>query len=153
MAAATHLLRASPGREATPPALLPAFIRLCRQLARPPGVAELAAAMPRDGPADLDWLARYARALGLELERQRAGRRSLSRCATPFVLVGREPGSAWFVRARIQDRLVMIDPVSGATQVRTPAEALALGRTLARVVPRAAPAAPANTPQPPPSTR
>ncbi|MFO1073470.1 MAG: peptidase domain-containing ABC transporter [Geminicoccaceae bacterium] len=148
MAVATDLLRAAPGGEVQAPALLHGFIRLCRQLARPPDAAALAAALPRDGPKDgsidLDWLARYAQALGLSLERQRAGRRSLARLATPFLLAGHAPGTAWYVRARIQDRLVMIDPVSGATQVRTPAEALALGGTLACLVQGSAAATPAG---------
>lgn len=140
-----------PRAAAEPDGLLHAFLRLCRLLDRPVGEIELkAAAIPPEGGIDLDWIGRFAGRLGFELAVQRMGGRSLGRLATPFLIVGQEPGTAWLVRARTKDGLVVVDPIQGHSSVLTAKTARGLGDRLVRLVPaavprkvRAAPAQPA----------
>ena len=134
MAAATHQ-QPEPDKpvERGPDSLLLAFLRLCRQLERPLGEAELrmAAAVPKGG-AELARLGQIADRLGLALQHRRASRRALARMPTPFLLIGREPGKAWLVRGRTHDQLVFVEPVRGGTSACTPAAAAKLGARIVR---------------------
>lgn len=126
-----------------PPALLTAFLRLCRLLERPIGEIELkAAALPAEGGVDLAWAGRFAAGLGFELSVQRARARPLAKLPAPFLVVGRDGRSAWVVRGRTQDGLVVVDPATGAASVMAPKAVLELGDRLARLVPAASPARP-----------
>src|SRR5215213_7344495 len=121
MAAATivHADKARP-EEPGPDRLLQAFVRLCRQLERPAGEAELrAAASVPAGGVDLACLERMAARAGFALRTTRMNVRALARLPTPFLIVGREPHQSWLVRARTVDQLVLVEPTHGGTTACT----------------------------------
>lgn len=126
-----------PGATAPEPAadmLLLALVRLCRQLGRPVSEAELraSAAIPATG-ADLACLGRLADRLGFMPRIQRLGRRALARLPVPFLVVNREAGKAWLVRARTNDHLVLVEPVNGETTARTLKAVAGLGDRIVRL--------------------
>ena len=84
--------------------LLLAFVRLCRQLERPVTETELRdAATAPSGGVDLACLGQMAERLGFAMQTVRLSPGALARLPTPFLLVGRERGQAWLVRARTHD--------------------------------------------------
>jgi ABC-type bacteriocin/lantibiotic exporter with double-glycine peptidase domain len=116
MAAAT-IVRSDTARpeEPAPDRLLLAFLRLCRQLERPVSEAELRSlAVVPAGGADPACLGRLAERLGLGIRSVRIGTSTLASLPTPFLVLGREPGTVWLVRARTHDQLVLVEPVHGA---------------------------------------
>ena len=116
--------------------LLLAFVRLCRQLERPVTEAELrdAASAPAGG-TDLASLGQMAERLGFAVRTVRLTAGSLGRLPTPFLLLGREPGKAWLVRARTQDQVVLVEPVHGGATAVTIKVAAGFGDRLVRLVP------------------
>ncbi len=120
----------------TPDGLLLAFVRLCRQLERPVTEAELLAAdTPPAAGVDLPCLARMAERLGLVLRTERMRARALAHLPAPFLIMGREPGTAWLVRARTQDQLVLVEPVHGGVSACMIKVAQGYGDRLLRVAP------------------
>jgi PrtD family type I secretion system ABC transporter len=113
-----------------------AFLRLCRQLDRPLGEAELrAAALPPEGGGGLAWIERFAARLGFELVHQRLTARALAGAPTPFLVVATD--GAWLVRARTNNQYVVVEPRQGEVAVRTAKAVQALGDRLVRLQPRA----------------
>src|SRR3954469_22630352 len=87
------------GAPGTADPLLTALLRLIRQLDRPCAEAELRAAAPvPEGGADAACLGRVAERLGFAPRLEAVKRWRLRRLATPYLLLGREPGQAWLVR-------------------------------------------------------
>jgi ABC-type bacteriocin/lantibiotic exporter with double-glycine peptidase domain len=76
-----------------------------------------------------------AERLGVCLQRQRVSRRALRRVRTPCLLIGREVGKAWLVRARTHDQLVLVEPVSGTATACTPKAVAKLGAVLVAAAP------------------
>ena len=108
MAAAT--LAGSPATRSEagqPDGVLLALVRLCRQLDRPVTEAELrAAATLPEGGVDLPCLITIAARLGFGVRTLRMSPRRLLATAPPFLILGRQPGEAWLVRARTHDQVV-----------------------------------------------
>lgn len=99
--------------------LLAAFAHLAVLLERPVGMAEMRAAAPMpDGPADRRHLTRLAHRLGFDVAVTRPTLRRLPGLATPFLLIGKEPGEAWIAHARSADGFVLVDPLTGAAEPR-----------------------------------
>ena len=113
-------------------ALLQGFLRLGQMLDRPFDETQLRAALPADATEpDLEHLERAAERLGFVAQTLKANGWRLRRLPTPFLLIGREPGRAWVVRARTGSHLVLVEAVHGATTAATPARAAAgAGRAL-----------------------
>src|SRR4051795_13127849 len=89
------------GAAGTADPLLTALLRLIRQLDRLCAEAELRAAAPiPEGGADAAWLARVAERLGFAPRLGPVNRWRLRRLATPYLLLGREPGQVWLPRGR-----------------------------------------------------
>src|SRR4051794_41804368 len=87
------------GAAGTADPLLTALLRLIRQLDRPCAEAELRAAAPiPEGGADAACLARVAERLGFAPRLEPVNRWRLRRLATPYLLLGREPGQVWLRR-------------------------------------------------------
>jgi PrtD family type I secretion system ABC transporter len=107
---------------------LAGLLLLCRQLDCPIGEGEArsAAPLPEDATG-IGALARVAERLGFGARALRVGRARLARLPTPFLLLGREAGKAWLVRARAGGRLVLVDALSGVVTADTPAAVARLG--------------------------
>ena len=92
------------------------FMRLCRQLERPVTEAELRASvtLPEAG-VDLPCLEKLALRCGFGLSAPRMSVQRLARLPPPFLILGRQPGQAWLVRAREQDQLLLVEPGGAAT--------------------------------------
>ena len=119
-----------------PDGLLLAFMRLCRQLERPVTEAELrAVATPAAAGADLACLGRMAERLGFTLRTVRMSAAALARVPTPCLIIGREQGRAWLVRARTHDQVVLVEPVHGGATACTIKVAAGFGDRLMRLVP------------------
>src|SRR4051794_5131648 len=123
-----------PPDPAAPDGVLLAFVRLCRQLERPVSEAELRAAvtLPETG-VDIGCLHGLAARFGFALENLRASPRRLAQLTTPFMILGRQPGQAWVVRARTEDQVVLVDPVSGGATACTFRIAAGFGDRLVRL--------------------
>ena len=135
MAAATLVRPALAAPEPDgPDGLLLAFMRLCRQLQRPVTEAELlAAATPPSTGTDVACLGRMAERLGFTLRAVRMSASALKRLPTPFLIIGREAGRAWMVRARTEDQVVLVEPVHGGTTACTFKVAAGYGDRLVRL--------------------
>ncbi|MFO1069377.1 MAG: peptidase domain-containing ABC transporter [Geminicoccaceae bacterium] len=119
-------------------AVLAGFMRLCEQLDRPLAEPEARGLVPLpDGPADPGTLVRLAERIGLSARLRGAGAGTLARLPVPFLLLGKQAGTAWWVRGRAGTHLVLVEPLTGATAARPVAEAARLGRQ-ALVLSRAA---------------
>ncbi|MFL5336123.1 MAG: peptidase domain-containing ABC transporter, partial [Geminicoccaceae bacterium] len=70
---------------------------------------------------------------GFALENLRASPRRLAQLTTPFMILGRQPGQAWVVRARTEDQVVLVDPVSGGATACTFRIAAGFGDRLVRL--------------------
>ena len=134
--AAASILRSdtTPPEPAAPDGVLLAFLRLCRQLDRPVTEPELRAAitLPEAG-ADLGCLQKLAARFGFALEIVRANPSRLAKLTTPFLILGRQPGQAWVVRARTQDQVVLVDPIGGGATACTFKIAAGFGDRLVRL--------------------
>ena len=119
----------SPTSQATDTrALVESFAKLCAQLDRPLPEAELQAVARDPAEVDLDRLVRLADRLGLEAQILPATKGRLKRTPPPFLLVGEDGQQAWFARARIKTRLMLVDPLKGGRTVPTTLEqAVGLG--------------------------
>ena len=92
---------------------------MCAQLDRPLPEAELQAVARDPAEVDLDRLVRLADRLGLEAQILPATSSRLKRTAPPFLLVGEDGQQAWFARARIKTRLMLVDPLKGGRTIPT----------------------------------
>ena len=119
--------------------VLLAVSRLLRQLERPVTEAELraAATLPEAG-ADLSWLKTVASRLGFTIQLQRLTPRRLGTVPTPCIILGRQPGDAWLVRSRAEDRMLFLDSGHGPATGCAPEVAAGFGDRIARLVPAAA---------------
>src|SRR3954447_11231899 len=127
------------GAAGTADPLLTALLRLIRQLDRPCAEAELRAAAPiPEGGADAACLVRVAERLGFAPRLEPVKRWRLRRLATPYLLLGREPGQVWLVRGRTGKHLVLVAPLQGEAAAFTARTAARMGaRTLRLMLPMA----------------
>ena len=108
-------------------ALFSGFMRLCGQLDRPLGEAELRAAAPvPEGGMTLEALERAAKRLGFDVETAVSTAQRLRRAEPPYLLMD-GAGGAWVVRARTGAHLLLVEPERGVTTAHTPRMAAKLG--------------------------
>jgi HlyB family type I secretion system ABC transporter len=96
--------------------LILAFAQLCRKLDRPFPVAEIRAAAPAaDGAPAVGVILLAAERLGFKARALEPSRHNLAGAPTPFLVAGRVPGEAWLATGRVQDHLLLLEPVSDRT--------------------------------------
>ncbi len=97
-----------------------ALLRLAARLDHPPAVDGLAAEPLSRGTRSLREGLRLAERAGFATAVHRATRRRLARTSPPFLLTGEDAAEVRVVEAREGDRLLVVDPVSGRTTLRSP---------------------------------
>jgi HlyB family type I secretion system ABC transporter len=117
--------RNATGQAAVGRSLVESFARLCAHLDRPLPEIELRAASRESDDAQLDRLVRLAERLGLEAQTLPATIGRLRRAAPPYLLVDDQGHQAWFIRARIKTRLMLVDPLKGGSTTPTTLKAAA----------------------------
>lgn len=101
---------------AAPETLLAGFVRTCALLERPFVEAEVRSAAPASERCMTPGcLMLAATRLGFKVREVKTTRRNLAALPAPCLLVGRQAGEGWVVRARRRDHLVLEDPESGQT--------------------------------------
>ena len=109
--------------------LIRALEMICQQLERPFGRADLRAAAPASaGGLTTGQLLVAAERLGFKAKEVGTTPRRLTELPTPFLLAGVLPGQGWLVKKRIRDRLVVVDPATGAAHALDPATAADMAR-------------------------
>ena len=132
-------------------ALLQGLLRLAAMLERPFDEAALRAALPvEEDLLELRHLERTVERLGFASQVLKATRSRLRRLPTPFLLVGREAGRVWVVRARTGSHVVLVEALHGGTTAATPTRAAAGAVRILLLRPAAAAHVPADqVPEPP----
>ena len=74
-----------------------------------------------------------AERLGFALRTVRMSAAALARVPTPCLIIGREQGRAWLVRARTHDQVVLVEPVHGGATACTIKVAAGFGDRLVRL--------------------
>jgi ABC-type bacteriocin/lantibiotic exporter with double-glycine peptidase domain len=99
-----------------PDTLLAGFVRTCALLKRPFVEAEVRSAAPASERCmTLGCLMLAATRLGFKAREIKTTRSNLAALPAPCLLVGRQAGEGWVVRARKRDHLVLEEPDSGRT--------------------------------------
>lgn len=119
--------------------LLLALMRLLQQLERPVTEPELrATAVVPPGGCDIGCIRQVAERLGFTAQVETVRARQLRRLPPPYLILGRDAGRAWLVRARMDGHLVVVEPVHGGATACTVEAVARLGQQALRLVPAAA---------------
>ncbi len=129
-----------PEEEGTADPWVRALTRLSARFDHPLAAEDLAAEPPSRGGRSLAEGLRLAERAGFATAVKRATRRRLARLAPPFLLVGGDDRELRLVEGREGERLLVVDPVSGHTTLRSPSGAARGSRRLVLLRPRRAPA-------------